>query len=739
MKTTKHPIIQDKTETLLEFFKSTDFSLSIMIGFALLTPIVLGAYFDMLDLGIAISIGALLASPSDVSGDIRLKLTGIFLATILATVVTLIGVHMPTTPLLFYPLMGLIIFGVSYLAIFGFRASLISFSGVFALILSFSNMNSEMVPPYVHALLIGLGGLWYMLMALIYHLIFRKTPTDEALANTLKLTGDYLKIRQKLIDKNQDRRQLSQQLLQLQVLLTENHEKLRELLISNRKDSGKSSYQMRRLLIFTELVDVLELAIANPVNYNRTDAFFKDNPEQYEDFKQLLGAMSAQLHEIAKHLTHPDKIEEADEMVVLLEKLDSDIDACQKRMGFNEDLLILRNFYKYQSHQVDKIKKIIWLLKNDGLRELVQMRKKDLRRFVSKPNYDWNLLLENFNFNSAIFRHSLRIAVIMIVGFAIGNWFDLQNAYWILLTIAVIMRPTYGLTKARSKQRIVGTLIGGAVAIAILFLVHNTTIFAILGIISLVISFAMLHKNYKSSAAFITISVIFVYALIEPNVYEVIQFRVMDTIIGTGLAALGNLVLWPAWEINNLDATLLKTIQANRNYLKEVALYYNQRGQATPAYRLARKRAFLATSDLSSSFQRMAQEPKWQRKNLADIYEVAMLNHSFLVAVASLGTYTLNNPTTPASKNFNRFVEHIHENLKLAEDFLTNQLADRPQQLSAQEVLELTYGQDFHQQINWENQTAETIEEAHLVVEQLKWMLEISQKTLKILWKIDFD
>jgi uncharacterized membrane protein YccC len=41
------------------------------------------------------------------------------------------------------------------------------------------------------------------------------------------------------------------------------------------------------------------------------------------------------------------------------------------------------------------------------------------------------------------------------------------------------MRPSYGLTKERSKDRIIGTFIGAAVAFGIVLVTHNTILYGI--------------------------------------------------------------------------------------------------------------------------------------------------------------------------------------------------------------------------------------------------------------------
>lgn len=697
---------------------------------------------DMLPIGITITVGAMLASPSDVSGSIRHKITGILFATLLAMIVSLIGGYLHLSLWLLFPIVGILMFSISYLAIYGFRASLISFSGLLALVLSFSTV-SEGMEPYERMLLIGIGGLWYAALSLLRHLIFPKAPTEYYLSKTLKLTAEYLKIRGELVAETTDRSELLKKLLATQTDLTTTHETLRDILISTRTGSGKSEYEGKRMLIFVQLVDMLELAMANPVDYSKTDELFKKKPQQLADFQGLLFAMSSRLNVIADNISTPKRIRNNTKIEGFQKNIKNDIsEYALSKKAFDENLLMLRNLFKYQKEQIKKIEKIEWLLKNPAQREISLLKKEDSRKFLTKENYDFEVLVENFNLRSPIFKHSLRLGVMTMIGYGVGMLFSVQNPYWILLTLIVIMRPTFGLTKTRSKERTIGTLIGGALAVGIVLITQNTTVYGVLAIVSLVIAFSMVQRNYKAAATFITLSVVFIYALLRPDIFNVIQYRVTDTLIGAGLATLGNLLLWPAWEIQGMQKTLLETIKANRVYLEEIISFYNKKGNVPTQYKVARKKAFLEMSDLSSAFQRMTQEPKSKQQNLDKFYEIAMLNHTFLSSLASLSTYILNNPTTPASENFNKVSSKIVQNLLDAETILKEEISLEIEKSDpdSEDIFESTYGkkitfsddekpkEDFHLKI----------EEAHLVREQLKWLLAMSKKMPKLLREMEF-
>lgn len=733
---TSQNIVQETIKDLSEYFNSTDFSKAILLGIALTIPILVGIKQDALQIGITITIGAMLASPSDVSGSIRHKVTGILFATSLAMLVSFLGGYLHLSLWFLFPILGMLMFGISYIAIYGFRASLISFSGLLALVLSFSNVATEM-QPYERALLIGVGGLWYVALSLLRHFIFPKAVTEYYLSKTLRLTADYLRTRGQLVAEIQNRTELLKKLLNTQTDLTAIHETLRDILISSRTGSGKSDYEGKRMLIFVQLVDMLELAMAHPVNYSKTDDLFEKKPQQLKDFQGLLFAMSDRLNIISDYLSNPKKLPKSSQIEIFVNKVREDIFTSEE--VFNEDLLMLRNLYKYQKDQVKKIEKIEWLLSNPDRRQIPFIKSEDAKRFLTKQNYDFEVLIENFNLRSPIFKHSLRLATMTMIGYGVGMIFEVQNPYWILLTLIVIMRPTFGLTKTRSRERTIGTLIGGALAVGIVLITQNTTVYGILAITSLVIAFSMVQRNYKASATFITLSVVFIYALMRPDIFNVIQYRVMDTLIGAGLATVGNLLLWPAWEIQSMRNTLVDTVKANRIYLEEIIDFYNKKGKVSDEYKVARKKAFLEMSDLSAAFQRMTQEPKSQQKNLDKVYEVAMLNHTFLSSLASLSTYILNNPTTAASKNFNAVALRIVQNLLEAEAILNREISSEINEdlSNSEDIFDAHFGKNMLLSEDEKTQKSEEfvskLEEAHLVREQLKWLLAISEKMPKVL------
>ncbi len=726
-----------KPANLLDILKSQEFTKAILMIISLVVPVVFGVYFEMLKVGIFMSLGCILVSPNDVFGNFRLKLTSMLLSIILIMGVSFIGFMLQDNLWITLPVLGILFFVISYFSVYGFRASLISFSGLFALVLSFSSLSDAEIPVFYQVLLIGAGGLWYIFLSFLRHLIFPKGPTEHYLTETIKLTGDYLKTRGLLMDTTNDREQHLKELLDYQTKLTENHENLRELLINRRKNFGKSSYQARRLLIFIQLVEILELSMANPVNYYKADKVFEAYPEMLQHFQKVLFELDKELKKIAQSLSNPRKFQKDNRLKTLLEDIKARIPAQEQDPDDDTPLLFI-NYWKYQHNQVAKVDEIIRLLKSRSVK-INFPPQKDFKYILSKGDYRFSELIDNFTLRSSVFRHAIKLAITAMVGYVVGVLLNVENAYWILLTLIVIMRPSFGLTKSRFKQRTIGTVIGGGAAFVLIMLTQNTTVYGIVGMLTFVIGFSMIQRNYKAAAAFITIHVLTIYALLRPDAVIYVQFRVMDTLIGAGLAYGANLLLLPSWEIKNIDKTLIETMAANKKYLDEIAKYYNHKGDLPNSYKLSRKQAFLAFSDLSSSFQRMTQEPKRQRKNMNEVFKLVMLHNSFISALASLGTYIIHNPTTPASQGFNKVIAQIQDNLSRAEDMLEKRIhSKKASEENEWKPAAINYKPVLNRadEIEPTATAALQLQEAHLVFEQLKWLLDMSERIPRVLNQI---
>lgn len=709
---------------------------------AAISALAVSNFFGNMNIGVAMAIGALLSSPGDIAGSFRRRTLGIFIAVCLVVFATTITGYAKQSALILLPVLVILVFTFSLISVYGFRASLVAFSGLFAVVLSLAKIPSA-DSVVVHALYVGLGGCWYLVLSTLLHFLNPQKQAEILLSEGFRLTSEYLRVRAELISTSaEEREELKKRLSQLQSDINDKHETIRELVISRRAKSGRSGDARRKMLIFIELVDILELSMANPVNYERMEELLRNDVDKLKILKEWSLLMADELIGIATVFEEGEKFYPNPALETLRLRANVALHTCadeeHKIAPSGEAVFILRNLIDFKEKQQEKIISIARLLRDLKVEEDFAIKDIDAAKFITGQEYSLRTLQDNLDLHSPIFRHSLRLTVVLLSGYIIGSFFELQNTYWILLTSLVIMRPGYALTKQRSKQRLYGTLIGGAIAVSVVFLTQNLVVYAVLSVITLILALSMIQRNYKASAIFITLNIVFVYSLMTPDPFRVIQFRLTDTLIGAGLAFLGNALLWPTWEYKGIKNFIAESIKANAAYLKEMSYLYEEKDGTPTSYKLMRKNAFLAIGNLNAAFQRMTQEPESRQREVGSIYEIITLNQEFLSSTASLGAFIRTHPTTKVSTHFKTYISAIQDNLSSA-------LAG----LAEQEVTGATTGGQLEEASRYFDEKYKSIsrmnsgeteigppkdkdmrnrfQELQLVRDQLRWLFQLSE------------
>jgi uncharacterized membrane protein YccC len=724
---------------LRRFLKSVNFVKAIIMAIAMVLPILFSNFIlNNIALGFSVSLGVLFCSPAYAPGSKKHLFFGILSSILVAFVLTLFIGSLSVNIYVLLPILFVLVFSISYVSIFGFRASLVSFAGLLAIVLSFAH-DSAQISILNHSLLVAFGGFWLLGLIMLATFLFPKIQTDELFVETIEKTAEFLKIKGKLLLEKEQRNVLFKRLFKLKTELNENHENIREVILSKRMNSGFSNRTRRQQLLFSQLIEMFELAVSNPVDYDKFDLIFKDHQEKIGEFKNLMTEIGNQLVHISKVILKEEKLIENKEIQTILSQIQTQIDYYRILVGLPKSrvgTIMLLNLKSDQEKQVQRITGIERILNNYIHNDKI-VGIKDAERFITSQDYDLKKLWAHFNFKSPIFKHSLRLSIMMVLGFIIGNLFEMQNSYWVLLTLVVIMRPSYGLTKERSKNRVVGTLIGAVIAISIILITQNTIIYGLIAVISLPIALFFIQLNYRNATIFITLSVIFVYASLEPNILEVIKFRVLDTVIGAALAFCANYFLWPAWQIQNINEFLIDAIQANKRFLEKIDMYYHKKGEVPTSYKLARKEAFLKIGDLNAAYQRMNQEPKSKKKELGNIYELVTFNNTFLSSLSSLGMFLRTNKTMEVPLHFETYVSHISKNLVVSIQLLNKEVS-----CNKLEENELKQAQEFYDKYfeNLSKQRDEEIKEGKLITEEMKIQLhEIQLVSEQIKWLLNLS
>ncbi|RYZ18720.1 MAG: FUSC family protein, partial [Sphingobacteriales bacterium] len=248
--------------------------------------------------------------------------------------------------------------------------------------------------------------------------------------------------------------------------------------------------------------------------------------------------------------------------------------------------------------------------------------------FVTRQHLDPKIFIDNLSFRSNIFRHSLRIALAALSAYTVGLFFPLGHSYWILLTVIVILKPGYGLTKKRNLERLLGTVIGAGAGAAMLFVVKDRTFILVLMAISMVAAYSFLRIRYFLSMILMTFYLLLMFHLLDPNDFtSILKDRVIDTLIGSALAFIFNYLLPPIWEREQIDEFMGRVLQDNQAYYESVALTFTGKPMDNVATDVKRKDSWVSLANLSDAFNRMLSEPKSKQTNIRHIHQFVVSSH----------------------------------------------------------------------------------------------------------------
>ncbi len=246
-------------------------------------------------------------------------------------------------------------------------------------------------------------------------------------------------------------------------------------------------------------------------------------------------------------------------------------------------------------------------------------------------------LRANLHIGSAVFRHAVRLAACVAIGDALARTFHLQRAYWIPMTIAIVLKPDFSSTFSRGVLRLGGTFIGLAVATGLFhvepdsFVVHVL----VLGVfVFLLRGFG--SANYGFFVIGITAIVVQMLAMAGISPAEVMPARALNTALG-GVLALLAYTLWPTWEKAQVTEIVAKLLDAYRLYFRKIReRYENPNHEPPPDTERIRVAGRLARSNLEASMDRLTAEPRTPASTLKALSAVLASSHRMAHAAMAM-------------------------------------------------------------------------------------------------------
>jgi len=638
--------MRDSIRRLLSYYEVNK---SIKLTFAIVVPALLASHLGYFEEGIALGSGAFLVGITDSPGLLRHKLMGNGLAASVMLLAFLGIAYFSTFKGFIVLAFALLLFSflLSMISVYGARANGIAFSGLISMVLSLAVIgeNRAVEMAFLHFA----GGIGYLIFSVAVYRVRPYFQVFDALAICIRSTADYFSLRSALYNLDVDSLTLEKDLTNKEMEIYQSHELVRELLLKKRAAlSGKSSLSRSLVLLFTELVDLMELGMAT--------TFSLDSLSQEERSSEIIQSYKFWLLSVSKELGFVElalrkgKISSPPQHMRLAA---SKFYSLKKRkglrsQGLGEDamdsgffLLVLESMSTFVGKISTKLEMIVSATNLQLEYSGEEIQSLNLVSFQSRENYSWHRLVDNLSISSNFFRYSIRLSFSIFTAFCLTQILAIQNPYWVLLTIIVILRPAYGLTKTRMRHRTIGTAIGGTIALLILSLNLPDVLLISLLSLSIFLSFVYNARDYKIGVLFTTLFVIFLYALMEPDFYSVVQLRVLDTLIGVVFAWLFNAYFFTASELPQLRKYFKISLIANQSifkYLSMILLKHQESGiiNEEVKYKILRKEASIAHANLNAAIQRYISEPRFRQWEKIQWQELVSINHAFFLAVLGL-------------------------------------------------------------------------------------------------------
>ncbi|MFT4024636.1 MAG: FUSC family membrane protein [Flavihumibacter sp.] len=517
------------------------------------------------------------------------------------------------------------------------------------------------------------GGIFYLSLSLAIYRLRPYKLIQQALGDALIGTGSYLRTRAQFYDDNTDYDEIYRQLLEQQVQVHNKQNLVREMLFKTRDIVQESTHTSRILMmIFLDAVDLFERIMTSQQDYRKLHAL-ADGSRLLPAFKEMILTLAEEVESIGLALqegkpSEPNK--KAAEQLATLDQQFSSRRATTMNDGNIEAFITLR-------HILDSIKDLHHRLQalnrytsfDASLGEEFK-RQVEYSKFVSPSEFNLRLLTNNISVHSNIFRHSVRVSLALLAGFFISRILPVGHGYWVLLTITVILKPAYSLSKQRNVERLLGTLAGATIGGGLLWFIKDQNVLLVLMIVCMLITYSLVRVKYLPAVITMTIYILISVHFLKPGDFTlVMRDRLIDTFAGSAIAFIALIAIPPKWEHEHIHELLMETIRANAGYLESITKPFLKEPLSNLEYKLARKEVFVQLANLSDAFQRMLNEPRRHQKKGQLVHQMVVSNHMLASHIATLSSYR-NFAGAYASESFRPIIASSIGHLKGAADFL---------------------------------------------------------------------
>lgn len=574
-------------------------SLALRTATACIVPVAIGGLFHLEALSLT-GVAAFLCSLADPGGALRLRIAAMGIYTALSAFVAVMSLSYTPPLAVSILVLGMFGFALSYAMVFGTATSTVGLMLFTELGVLYSMPAIGITSALMASGLIVAGGAWSMLLAIVVWRIAPYAPARDALATVWTKLHE-LSVRVEAINAMPNPSDAWSK------LPTQYWAPLRKAIEDasvaysaiRRGRSGKSGRgealvalrdnAEQAFQLFPGLTSALEMIASRngpreryqPVLHeiSRTLHFLSDTTNK--GISRRTAALSASVHHLrqaAQALEPGDAVE--NRLIVTIEQLAQCL----------EDSYDLTTAVQVPENLSERL-----------AQPATRLSVADILR----------TLRENFTVQSVAFRHAVRAAIGGAAALYIAKAFHLDHGYWLVITTLMILTPHMATTWRRMLDRIIGTVLGALGAAIILIYVNQPMEIVLLAFVFLVGSELARGYGYAFYVTWMTMGFLMITDLFYFGGgigWELALVRLVDSLIGAGLATAIGFLIWPRWEEHTLSYAAAEGVRRGRNFVL-AALARPPQPRASIA--VCQRACGLACGNIEASIQRLLNEPRF--------------------------------------------------------------------------------------------------------------------------------
>jgi uncharacterized membrane protein YccC len=528
--------------------------------------------FHNRELGFTIATGALGASVVDMPGPLKYKHNEMMACSVIGFLSALAtGIASPNVVTLWFTVVPLT-FVLSLIVVYGNRWPQISFATLFMMIVTLEEHFTPL-QALINASWLLLGGLWYTYWATLVSrwLVYR--IEQQALAESVFSCAEYLLARTDFYDIGSPIDGCYRNLIEKQIAAVERQDAARDIVLRNLPKLRTGKLDGRRTMLFNlfiNVVDLHEIFVGAHTDYPLVRNTF-GGADILVFYRDLMRKAALDLEDIGLAVLQNRPARARINLKAELRAIEYELDQMRKHdvpqknpEAYSAVSAAFRRIWS-GTRLIDKMRRHT---RHDAGASDTEIRvDKALSRFVSSRRVPFMQIFSNLTMASPSFRHALRVTIAVGVGFWVGRLLPLTNAYWIVMTTVIILKPGYSLTKQRNTQRIIGTAIGCTASVALILSVKDPHLLLVVMFACMVMSYSLLLFNYTASVVFTSAYVLLMLHLLAPGNLHMIGERALDTAVGCAIAIAAS-HLFPYWEYRLMGKLVDDMLAATRHYLE---------------------------------------------------------------------------------------------------------------------------------------------------------------------------